>query len=135
METGMTTTATNITIESYITYLFYFQHNKKVYHWTTSSYARHKASDEFLSSLGELTDEFVETWSGKYGRPDFREKRRSIKLGQWNDEEAESKLRELEEVLTTQVPKLLSDSDTDLANIRDEMLSLVKKTLYLYTLS
>jgi hypothetical protein len=131
----MATTIPNITIESYITYLFYFQHNKKVYHWTTTSYARHKASDEFLSSFGELFDQFVETWSGKYGRPDFRERRRSIKLGQWNDDEAESKLRELEDVLTTQVPQILSETDTDLMNIRDEMLGLVKKTLYLYTLS
>jgi hypothetical protein len=125
----------SITIESYITYLFYFQHNTKVYHWTTRSYARHKASDEFLVAFGELVDQFVETWSGKYGRPDFSDKRRSIKLGQWSDDEAHLKLREFEDVLVTQLPRLLSDSDTDLANIRDEMLGLVKKTMYLYTLS
>lgn len=121
-------------IENFISYLFYIQNNKKVYHWTTKSYPRHKASDEFLSGLSDLLDSFVEVYMGRNQRPNFQDKRQ-IKLQQWSDDEAYEKLVELKNVLEKQLPKLLSKNDTELFNIRDEMLALVNKTTYLYTLS
>lgn len=121
-------------IENFISYLFYIQHNKKVYHWTTKSYPRHKASDEFLSGLADLLDSFVEVYMGRNQRPNFQDKRQ-IKLQQWSDDEAYEKLVELKNVLEKQLPKLLSKNDTELFNIRDEMLALVNKTTYLYTLN
>lgn len=121
-------------IENFISYLFYIQHNTKVYHWTTKSYARHKASDSFLSELSDLLDTFVEVYMGRYSRPNFQEKRQ-VKLQEWNDQEALNKLTELKNILEKQLPKLLSKSDSELFNIRDEMLALINKTNYLYTLN
>jgi hypothetical protein len=122
-------------IETFITYLFYTQNNTKVYHWTTKIYARHKASCSFLHEIDDLIDQFVEVYSGRYQRPDFVNSKKSIKVYQWSDEEAYSKLDEFKRILEKQVPKFLQSSDTELMNIRDEMLALVNKTLYLYSLS
>lgn len=32
----------------------------KIFHWTTASYAQHKASDELVAALQEHTDSFIE---------------------------------------------------------------------------
>lgn len=125
-------------IESFIIYIFYIQNNTKVYHWATKIYARHIASDSFLQSFGGLIDEFVEVYSGRYTRPNFKKSKdikKTVKVHEWNDKEAFSKLEELKNILEKQVPKFLNKEDTELLNIRDEMLSLVNKTLYLYSLS
>lgn len=37
----------------------------KMFHWTTMSYARHKALDELHSTLSEKTDKFIECWMGR----------------------------------------------------------------------
>jgi hypothetical protein len=37
----------------------------KIYHWKTSSYATHKATDDLFASLNTKTDEFVEVLLGK----------------------------------------------------------------------
>ena len=39
----------------------------KLYHWKTSSYAQHKATDDLYSSLNESIDSFVEIMLGKNG--------------------------------------------------------------------
>lgn len=107
----------------------------KVYHWQTMSYPRHKATDDLVSSLDEKIDTFVETYMGKYGRPDFRGKASSIKIRNFHDKEASALLKEAIDWLTHKLPKHLKQSDTDLLNIRDEILGDLNKTLYLFTLS
>ena len=37
----------------------------KIYHWKTSSYATHKATDQLFADLNTKTDEFVEVMLGK----------------------------------------------------------------------
>lgn len=37
----------------------------KIYHWKTSSYATHKATDDLFANLNTKTDEFVEVLLGK----------------------------------------------------------------------
>lgn len=37
----------------------------KMFHWTTMSYARHKALDDLHGSLSEKTDKFIESWMGR----------------------------------------------------------------------
>ena len=39
----------------------------KLYHWKTSSYAQHKATDELYSNLNSSIDSFVEIMLGKAG--------------------------------------------------------------------
>ena len=67
--------------------LFFFDliNNIKFYHWTTTSFARHKASDELFTSLVELSDKFMEVYMGKYGRPKIIERDGKIPLKSLGD--------------------------------------------------
>ena len=51
-----------------ITPFLQIQNQIRIYHWQTESYAQHKAFDKAYKSLGDLIDNFVETYMGKYGR-------------------------------------------------------------------
>jgi hypothetical protein len=104
----------------------------KVYHWQTKSFARHKATDEFVTELDGLIDSFVEVYMGKYGRPKVSG---SIKLHNFSESAAKSFVSKQTAYLSKVLPRKLKSTDTDLLNIRDEVLALVNKTLYLFTLA
>ena len=38
----------------------------KLYHWNTTSYAKHKATDQFLDKFNNNIDKFVEVFIGRY---------------------------------------------------------------------
>lgn len=107
--------------------------NIKLYHWQTKLYARHKASDDLFNELLSLIDTFVETYIGKYKRPSFNEKT-SITFQEFTDDEIVTTLNKYVYYLVNELPKQLQQEDTELLNIRDEMLQLLNKTLYLFTL-
>jgi hypothetical protein len=104
----------------------------KLYHWQTLSYPRHKATDDLVEKLDANIDKFVEVYVGKYGRPKLG--RASLKLRDFQDKEAPKLLGEAISWLTFQLPTKLKPTDTDLLNIRDEILSDLNQTLYLFTL-
>ena len=106
-----------------------------IYHLQTNSYARHKASDELLDALTEFIDKFIEVYSGKYGRVNFKEDI-SIKISNLNDEKATDFLNDMIEYYVNKLPKYLdSKNDSDLLNLRDEILATTNKTKYLFTLN
>lgn len=107
----------------------------KVYHWQTMSYPRHKATDDLVSSLDEKIDSFVETYMGKYGRPKFTGRTGTIRVENFHDKNGPALLKNAIAWLTTKLPKHLKPTDTDLLNIRDEILGDLNKSLYLFTLS
>jgi hypothetical protein len=112
--------------------LLQFQNNIKVYHWHTMSYARHKASDSLFATFLELNDKFVETLQG------VRNERVNVQNAPLNvtaldDNSIVAYLQRFAAWLTDQLPRYLQPADTDLMNIRDEMLGAVNQTLYLFT--
>ena len=106
----------------------------KIYHWNTLSYPRHKATDTFVADFDRLTDSFVEIYIGRYGRDAALGKAMELSLPGLSESKAEEFLDEARTWLSDRLPKLLKPSDTDLLNLRDEMLGLVNQTLYLFTL-
>jgi DNA-binding ferritin-like protein len=106
----------------------------KVYHWDTMQFARHKSTDELVGKLDESIDKFVEVYIGKYGRPKYTQRSGLIRVRNFNDSEAPKLLQEAIDWLTTRLPLLLSKQDTDLLNIRDEIVGDLNQTLYLFTL-
>ena len=105
----------------------------KLYHWETLSFPRHKATDELVTNLDTNIDKFVEVYIGKYGRPKFSTSS-SIKLRNFHDKEATTLLKQYIKWLSTSLPKSLNKSaDTDLLNIRDEILADLNQTLYLFS--
>jgi hypothetical protein len=116
--------------------VFYsYRQQLHIYHLQTNSYARHKASDELLDALTEFIDKFIEVYSGKYGRVNFKEDI-SIKISNLNDEKATDFLNDMIEYYVNKLPKYLdSKNDSDLLNLRDEILATTNKTKYLFTLN
>lgn len=120
--------------EQIITAFFHMTLTIKLYHWQTTVYARHKATDDLFNELLDLIDTFVETYIGNYKRPSFDNKI-SISFSNVSDDEMIKTLKKYVFFLRKELPKYLAEHDTELLNIRDEMLQLLNKTLYLFTLN
>jgi len=108
----------------------------KLYHWKTYSYATHKATDDLYSKLNENTDKFIEILLGKSGNRTDLTNQKSIKLIDLTSPEALK--REIEafkgylvSLNDNKTMKLMSN--TDLYNIRDEILGNLNQFLYLLT--
>ena len=102
----------------------------KLYHWTTTSYARHKASDKLHEKLSVLVDKFVEIYIGKYGRPLTL---KNIDIG--NYENFELYLKEIGQTLVELSLLLNKDFDQDFINLVAEIQGNINQTLYLFTLN
>lgn len=116
---------------------FFFQMREqiKLYHWQTHLYSRHKATDDVLSSLDENIDDFVEVYMGKYGRPKMTEKQGCMKITNLSEKQAVVFIKRcIQHLLTDVVKNLTPQKDSDLLNIRDEMLGSLNQLLYLFTL-
>jgi hypothetical protein len=122
--------------ENIIKALFYIRDTIKIYHWQTKSFARHKATCDLLASLEPLIDDFVETYMGCYERPDFGGKGFKIAIEELSDSDdsAPKIITSVIDYLKGDFNKYVKPTDTDLLNIRDEMLGVLNKTLYLFTL-
>ena len=102
-----------------------------VFHWLTTSYAQHQALGGLYDGIHDLTDGFMEVYMGKYGR---NVGNNAASMITYNAADTIEKIKEFEAFLLS-MTSALDPSDTDLLNIRDEMLALVHKTQYLLTLS
>jgi hypothetical protein len=102
----------------------------KLYHWNTTSYARHKATDRFNEKFLALVDRFVEVLIGKDNvKPMIESIRINAKYLSDNG------IKELFIFLRKYLTDISNSLDsTDLQNIKDEMLSEVNQTLYLFNL-
>ena len=114
-----------------IQFFVQLQQQFRILHWETKSYARHKAYGDIYGSLDDLVDTFMETYMGKYGRNIGNNSASMINYDASNAVETVKAFEAFLISLTSQ----LQETDTDLLNIRDEMLALVHKTQYLLTLS
>jgi hypothetical protein len=108
----------------------------KLYHWKTYSYATHKATDELYGKLGESIDKFVEVLLGKAQNRINLLGTKSIKLRDMKSpEEFKNVIQEYKNYLvnlnSNKAMNLMSN--TDLFNIRDEILGDLNQFLYLYT--
>lgn len=120
---------------SNVHFFFTMREQIKLYHWQTFSYARHKATDEVISSLDGHIDEFVEVYMGKYGRPKMTTKSGTIHVSNMSEKTAVSFIKKCITMLLGDVVKgLVPERDSDLFNIRDEMLGDLNQLLYLFTL-
>jgi hypothetical protein len=106
----------------------------KLYHWNTQSYSRHKSSDQLYENIQTGMDKFVEIYIGIYGRKEvFKGKSNALDARILSDREAVTLLDSIVRFLEDDIPKYVKE--TDLLNIRDEILGNVNQTKYLFTLS
>jgi DNA-binding ferritin-like protein len=118
-----------------VTLMLTLRNQIKIYHWQTKEFSRHKATDDLVDKLDDNIDKFTEVYMGKYGRPNFKGKTACIKIHNFHDTDGPQYLQSAVNWLTTKLPKYLKGTDTDLLNIRDEILADLNQTRYLFTLN
>jgi len=103
----------------------------KLYHWQTMSFSEHKTMDDLVKSLDTNIDKFVEVYMGRYGRPYVKE---TLHVKNLTVSGIRIFIKKTNEWLAEKLPSMLKKTDTDLLNIRDEMLSDLNQVKYLLTL-
>jgi len=117
---------------SNINFFLSLQSQIRICHWQTKGHARHIAFGMLYEGLDPLIDDYVEQYMGKYGRFVLDDETSTYKLQNLKDLDVKSFCKNVAEGLV-QFSGELDESDTNLLNIRDEMLGLIYKTAYLLT--
>ena len=118
-----------------IQFLFEIRNQIKLYHWQTYQHSRHIATDKYLESLDKHIDYFVEVSMGKYGRPRVTGATATITLKNMTEKTAAIYLKAARTYLQGTFSKTINPKDTDLLNIRDEILGDLNQLAYLFTLA
>ncbi len=116
-----------------ITNLLTIQNQFRVYHWQTQkkqgSFAQHDAFGKAYEALDPLIDDFIEVYQGKkgalMGKNGF-----TVNLENLSDDYLVF-IDEAVDYFTQYLPQSLDqNTDTDLLNIKDEMLAILNQTKY-----
>ena len=105
----------------------------KLYHWKTKSFAQHKATDELYTKLNEHIDSFIEVLLGKDESRIHLLERRIELLDSSNVLEFKHRIYEYRDFLRSMNVIFDETRDSDLLNIRDELLGDINQFLYLLT--
>ena len=121
-------------LSSNVNFLLQTQTQIKILHWQTKGYAIHQAFGETYSNLDALIDDFVEIYMGNYGRFSLSENEKKISIDNLTELDLTAFMKTVKSELIGMSNDLSKDKDTDLLNLRDEMLGLFNKLSYLLTL-
>ncbi len=119
--------------EEFILKLVQIQNQFRFLHWQTFGDAKHRAYGDLYESMGDHIDTFTEAMMGKYGRPEF-ESEFMVAFQDINSINLQNFIDGIVEFLVGMTEVLDPKYDTDLLNIRDEILSSINKLKYLLTL-
>jgi len=120
-------------ISSKVKFLLEAQVQFKIMHWQTKGYARHNAFGMIYDTLSDLIDTFVEEAMGKYGRFVLEDGDKTIQLQNLSEINGKAMINTIAQSLV-QFTDEFDPTDTNLLNVRDEMLGSVYKLSYLLTL-
>ena len=108
----------------------------KLYHWKTSSYAQHKATDELYANLNLNIDKFVEIMLGKTGgRVNLTGQKSLPLLDYTNVSDFTREINRYKDFLINMNKDagINITNNSDLLNVRDEILGNLNQFTYLLT--
>ena len=105
----------------------------RMYHWKTKLFPRHKATDKYLEIIDPIIDNIIESLQG--GRDLRISDSFTAKYTSVTDSNATVYLKEHKRWLVSKFPKLLTKTESDIFNLRDELLAAINRLLYLFTLN
>lgn len=117
----------NNNLSSNVNFFLGLQNQFKILHWQTKGYARHKAFGEIYETLDSLIDEYVEICMGKHGRFILDNSSNTIQMTNLADLNIVEFLQTAKNRLIGFSGELSQERDTDLLNLRDEMLGSLNK--------
>lgn len=125
-------------LQQEITLKFLYMLNTiKMYHWKTRSYATHVATDKLYEKLGGNMDKFLEILLGKTEVRTNLTRKKSIPLKDVHShEEFKKEIQNYKNYLVNleNHSGMKTMTNTDLYNIRDEILGDLNQFLYLFTM-
>lgn len=119
--------------EEVILKLVQIQNQFRFLHWQTTSDAKHRAYGQIYEDLGDMIDKFAEACMGKHGRFEF-ESEFGIMFQDITRISVQDFLDSITEFLVSLTDTYDPKYDSDLLNLRDEILLLINKLKYLLTL-
>jgi hypothetical protein len=111
----------------YVGMLMNSREQAHIFHLTTNSFAQHKALQAYYEGIVPLLDSWAEAYMGRYGRL----KRVSLNKRYMSDPK---KARLYFKSLLARVRLVKLPRDSYLKNIQDEIIALIRSTLYMLTL-
>jgi hypothetical protein len=127
---------TNYTQSHIATMFLQMLNTVKLYHWKTSSYAQHKATDELYANLNLNIDKFVEIMLGKTGGRVNLTGQKSLPLLDYTNVADFTKEINRYKTFLINMNKdagLNITNNSDLLNVRDEILGNLNQFTYLLT--
>ena len=124
------------TPENIVTMFLQMLNTVKLYHWKTYSHSQHKATDKLYANLNSNIDTFVETLLGKTGgRVNLTKQKTLPLLAIENINDFKNEIAQYKSFLInmSKDSELNTSSNTDLLNIRDEILGNLNQFTYLLT--
>jgi hypothetical protein len=122
----------NKDLQQFIADVQHFSNALKFFHWQTKIYAKHIALGELFDDITDLVDEFTETAMGKYGRIDVEGL--SYDFVNISDKNVITAIDDMIEKSINLTDVMDARKDTDLLNLRDELMGKCNRTKYLLTL-
>lgn len=128
-------------IQDFIHRMLETENTIRVYHWNTCSYSVHKTTDKLHSSLSDLVDRYVETFMGKKNIHSTM-KYPPIQIPNLHipscEQSTTTPAKELEKYIQDCIQFVYDfntsfnpEEDYDLFAIRDEIVSVLNRSLYL----
>jgi hypothetical protein len=109
---------------SIINTLLSFQNLLQIYHWQTNNYSRHEVIGNLYKTMSGLNDKFIETYQS---RKKLRIGEENIIFRDMNDEDLYNVLENMIDYLNNLNLKKMKG----LANIRDEMIMEINRSIFL----
>ena len=115
------------------TAMLQMQKQYQIFHWQTTSFSQHKSFGKIYESLDENIDTFIETYMGKYGRV-IAASKFNLEMSNYSDLNFSTATDSYIEFLIGLNDMLDETRDSDLLNIRDEILGSLNQLKYLLSL-
>lgn len=113
-------------VGTYIGLLMRSRTQAHIFHLDTSSFAMHKALEQYYTGIVPLVDKYAETYMGKYGKINKLNGVNNT-INRNNGENIISYFTNLR----SRISSMNLPSDSVLKNIEDEIMSLVDSTIYM----
>ena len=120
-------------MEEVVKNLLIIQAQFRICHWQTEYDAQHKAFGFIYEALDGTIDKFVETFMGKQGRFNFEGGSASLQLFNIGDMDVDQFVNSCIGFLVSLNEMYDPNMDSDLLNIRDEIMGDLNKLKYLLT--
>lgn len=119
-----------MTIEELVRIFMEVGNQARLFHWQTESYSEHEALGSFYDQWTDLTDKFVETYAGLYGRPKGGAE---MRVTPYVAGSAQQYIIQVAALMASQNVRSVAP-DSALQNIFDEIGGLSQQTAYLLTM-